>query len=251
MKLAFLQTTEFDHEHYVVNHSHQALEIVYYLQGSGTSSIDGMCHRYAQNTFTITPAGMAHDETHDDAVSTICLGLTHAGLDAYQGCWCDAEACLGSTMQRLLQEMHDQLPGHEDICQGMLWEIRGLIQRLTRNTAKKHSPAVLVERALTHILRNEGQLSVEDLSNHLFVSKSYLRHLFHEYSSQSPMRHIIQVRLARAEALLQQTDMPISKVADACGFDNPYYFSRLFTQVYGQSPTQFRRHNTCSGNQRQ
>lgn len=251
MKLAFLHTTQFDQASYVINHSHQALEIVYYLQGSGTSTIDGICHRYAQNTFTITPKGISHDETHDDAVSTICLCLTHAGLDAYQGCWNDVEACLGSAMQRLLQEMNNQLPGHEDICQGVLWQIRGLVQRLAHNTAKKHSPAILVERALTHILQNEGQLSVEDLSNHLFVSKSYLRHLFNEYSSQSPMRHIIQVRLARAQTLLKQTDMPVSKIADACGFDNPYYFSRLFTQVYGQTPTQFRRQTTYSKNQQQ
>ena len=99
----------------------------------------------------------------------------------------------------------------------------------------------MVDQALGIIRQVEGRVTVAELSETLYVSHDYLRHLFKEYSSKSPMKHIIEVRLDKAKHLLRETVDPVAKVAARAGFDNPYYFSRLFKQVVGKTPTTFRR----------
>jgi AraC family transcriptional regulator len=49
------------------------------------------------------------------------------------------------------------------------------------------------------------------------------------------------VRLARAATLLARSNLSVAAVAEACGFANPYHFSRRFRGTYGQPPGRYRR----------
>ncbi len=48
------------------------------------------------------------------------------------------------------------------------------------------------------------------------------------------------MRLSRAKELLTLTPRSVEDIAATVGFDDPYYFSRLFRRKEGMSPTQFR-----------
>ncbi|MCF7817417.1 MAG: helix-turn-helix transcriptional regulator [Kiritimatiellales bacterium] len=72
------------------------------------------------------------------------------------------------------------------------------------------------------------------------ISKDYLRHLFRHYADQSPMRTIITTRIEHAKDLLHNDELTVAMVAEECGFESIYYFSRLFKEVTGQTPSGFR-----------
>lgn len=57
-----------------------------------------------------------------------------------------------------------------------------------------------------------------------------------------PITHYVRaIRLSKAKELLMTTQMNITEVADEVGYDNPRYFSRLFSEEFGMPPSEFRR----------
>ncbi|MFG2288119.1 helix-turn-helix domain-containing protein [Streptomyces sp. NPDC048595] len=56
----------------------------------------------------------------------------------------------------------------------------------------------------------------------------------------SPKDYLLGIRLGRAKELLIGTDLPVAAVARRVGYDDPAYFSRLFTRRVGTAPVRFR-----------
>jgi AraC family transcriptional regulator, carnitine catabolism transcriptional activator len=52
------------------------------------------------------------------------------------------------------------------------------------------------------------------------------------------------IRLAKAHALLQQTQLPVTEVALSAGFLSPEHFSRLYRRQFGRSPRADRNQTT-------
>ncbi|MDF9812593.1 AraC-like DNA-binding protein [Streptomyces sp. SPB162] len=56
----------------------------------------------------------------------------------------------------------------------------------------------------------------------------------------SPKDYLLGIRLGRAKELLAATDLPVAAVARRVGYEDPAYFSRLFTRRVGAAPVRFR-----------
>lgn len=56
----------------------------------------------------------------------------------------------------------------------------------------------------------------------------------------SPQKYLLQVRMKRASALLLETNLRISEIAEALGFDNAFYFSKVFRDFYGATASKYR-----------
>lgn len=244
MKLEFCFTAVNPAGRYIGMHTHAALEIVYYAGGEGETQVERKAFDFSRGLFTITPAGVHHDQANATEVTSLCFGISSSGLEELQGGWFDASGALGKACERLLAEKKDARPAHETVCRGLLFEIAGLARRACVEGKRKPAKKELVSRALEIIREEDGKTSVGDLSARLFVSKDYLRHLFREQTSQSPIRHIIGAKIERAKDLLARSDMPIKAIAAECGFENEYYFSRVFKHATAESPSAFRRAST-------
>jgi iron complex transport system substrate-binding protein len=64
--------------------------------------------------------------------------------------------------------------------------------------------------------------------------------LFRAWSGQSPIEYRNTLRLSQAEAMLRNTDMQIKEIAETVGFEDSFYFSRVFAQYFGVSPKKYR-----------
>ena len=64
---------------------------------------------------------------------------------------------------------------------------------------------------------------------------------FKHVTKVTPMQYIIQLRMTNALNLLDNTSYNIIQVANAVGYDDAYYFSRLFKKNVGVSPTEYRK----------
>ena len=52
----------------------------------------------------------------------------------------------------------------------------------------------------------------------------------------APMEYLIQLRIQKACTLLDTTNQPVARIGSAVGYDDPYYFSRIFHKIMGASP---------------
>ncbi|MCK0115980.1 AraC family transcriptional regulator [Isoptericola sp. S6320L] len=98
-----------------------------------------------------------------------------------------------------------------------------------------------VERAVEHLRATAPRrTSVGALAAMVGLSTSQLGALFRAQVGTSPLQYQTGLRLARARELLDATDLPVAAVAQACGYDDPLYFSRRFTRTHGMSPSAYR-----------
>lgn len=83
-------------------------------------------------------------------------------------------------------------------------------------------------------------LSLDKIASSCELSVSHLSALFRKHIGYPPIEYLLRVRLREAKLRLARAE-PVSRVARAVGFHSLHYFSRIFKQKAGISPTQFTR----------
>ncbi|MEV5970781.1 AraC family transcriptional regulator [Streptomyces sp. NPDC051921] len=84
------------------------------------------------------------------------------------------------------------------------------------------------------------RLSVSEHAARHGMTAAELRAAVRRTAGCSPKDYLLTVRLGRAKELLAATDLPVAAVARRVGYDDPAYFSRLFTRRVGTAPVRFR-----------
>lgn len=100
-------------------------------------------------------------------------------------------------------------------------------------------PSQRMETMLAYIRENlSTPLTRHRLAETFNVSAGYLNQLFKLEFGMSPSAVINRERVARAYQLLDQEGMSVAESALAVGFQDPFYFSRVFKQIYSIPPSQ-------------
>ncbi len=87
----------------------------------------------------------------------------------------------------------------------------------------------------------EEPLDIAELADRLDISRRQLERLFKRYVGVTPNQAYFDLRLARAHALLNQTDMTVTEIAVATGFSSRSQLGVRFRQKFGTSPQAFRK----------
>lgn len=94
---------------------------------------------------------------------------------------------------------------------------------------------------LTALTRDAFQpLSVAEHAARHGMTPAVLRTAVRRAAGCSPKDFLLGIRLGRAKELLAGTDLPVAAVARRVGYEDPAYFSRLFTRRVGLAPIRFR-----------
>lgn len=247
MKLEFLFASCHPPGKTVASHSHDALEIVYYAQGEGWIMFEGGERwSFEPGSFHIAPDGCKHTQWNKDELRALCVGVSGSGLEELAGVWHDAEGVLRYPCERLLAELKEKRPAFETVANGLLLQIAGLIRRAAARESRpqeRQAPSPkseIVDKALHIIRETGGRANLDELSELLFVSKDYLRHLLTKATGRSPVKHLIDVRMERAAKLFEEGSPSVAETAKACGFSDVYYFSRLFKKRFKTPPAAYR-----------
>jgi AraC family carnitine catabolism transcriptional activator len=87
----------------------------------------------------------------------------------------------------------------------------------------------------------EDPLPCPMIARRVGLSMRQLQRLFERELGGSPARHYMQIRLSRAHALLQQTDLGVTEIAMSAGFGSLEHFSRAYRARFGLAPSRDRR----------
>lgn len=86
----------------------------------------------------------------------------------------------------------------------------------------------------------ERKLTLKDLASNAGLSASHLSAVFQKRTGYSPLRYFIHLKIQEACHYLDFTDLKINQICFKFGFEDPFYFSRIFTKTMGISPTEYR-----------
>ncbi|MDE6089378.1 MAG: helix-turn-helix transcriptional regulator [Duncaniella sp.] len=94
-------------------------------------------------------------------------------------------------------------------------------------------------KAVDYVVSNikRPDLSVEELSGHLGMSRVHLYKKLKATTGKTPIEFIRQIRLKRGAEMLLESKMTVSEVAFQLGYNNPKYFSKYFREEFGVLPS--------------
>lgn len=85
--------------------------------------------------------------------------------------------------------------------------------------------------------------NIQELAEKLNYSVSHYSALFKKKTGFSPIHYYIHLKIQKSCQYLYFTDMNIKEICSKIGFEDPYYFSRMFKKVMGSSPAKYRSHH--------
>ena len=103
-----------------------------------------------------------------------------------------------------------------------------------------------IELMQSHI---EEPLTCDEIANRVSISRRQLERLFKRYMNTMPARHYLQIRLKRAQHLLQSSNMSIVQIGLSCGFSSGPHFSSSYKSFYQSTPREERSKNVAKRNQ--
>ena len=98
-----------------------------------------------------------------------------------------------------------------------------------------------IEQSITYMLRHlDEPMQVATLAARASISPSHFFALFRRQVGCAPIDFFIRLRMRHACRLLDETTLNVKEVAAALGYDDPFYFSRVFKAVNNVSPSRYR-----------
>ena len=106
---------------------------------------------------------------------------------------------------------------------------------------KKQDAKDLITDTILYMQRElHRQLTVDAMAQNKGLSTSHFSSLFRKATGMSPLDYFIHLKLQKACLLLYSSDTKVKEVAKVIGYEDPYYFSRLFKKYMKVSPDQYR-----------
>ena len=152
---------------------------------------------------------------------------------------------LRRSFERLFREFILREPGWNNMAVSQLLAIlthlgRGI--REENGSTTNQNLRTLLNRVVVYMHYHYSEnITIPQLGRQINLTERRFRKLFHDAYGISPSEYLINLRLTNAQQLLQDSSLSIAEVAEACGYADPLYFSRLFHKKIGVSPLAYRK----------
>jgi AraC-like DNA-binding protein/mannose-6-phosphate isomerase-like protein (cupin superfamily) len=224
-------------------HSHTYLEIIYFIEGRASVATGGGILDVGLFDLLVYPPGVTHREVLDSTSrqEIICLWLEIGNKVNLPYSFKLSDD--GGELGWLCQSAH-----RNHVAQGKCYLeleehlLRALLLYIEQKlTLAGPSRIAALDRCRTYIDERWAEdFDMETLAQVACVTPSYLSRLFRKHLGTTPMRYRNSVRIEKAKHLLLIKSASVEEIADALGFEDTKYFSRLFKSLTLLTPSQFR-----------
>ncbi|MDR2483200.1 MAG: helix-turn-helix domain-containing protein [Treponema sp.] len=147
-----------------------------------------------------------------------------------------------SIFNQIFDEVRAQRPLYQlKACAGVLSLIAEVLTRERRKDQPNYYQNIVAKAKCLMESNIYGAINLSGISEQLGISTSRLNEIFKTYTSMTPYQYYIHIKIHKAESLLEREDIPVKEAAFRMGFDDQYYFSRLFKSKTGVSPSDWRK----------
>ncbi|MEI3004644.1 MAG: helix-turn-helix transcriptional regulator [Victivallales bacterium] len=147
-------------------------------------------------------------------------------------------------LERFFNTVPDTLP---DLLRrrGLFLEILALALKREKQQVfpvnEKLNPRFFQAKSIMDASFQNPRLTIRLVAERLRITPNHLTKLFRHEMGMSALDYVQNLRLRHAAELLRENSLNIQEIALESGFEDPNYFTRLFRQRHGMTPTRFRR----------
>lgn len=145
--------------------------------------------------------------------------------------------------KKMINELNMKKVLSEHLTTAYLLELLTLLGRRLQSSKeyRKIDPHADINRVIEIMHENYTQnLVVADLAKTCNLSIFRFIHKFKAVTGTTPIKYIISIRINEAKKLLSETSLNVREVASIVGYENPLYFSRVFSNVVGMPPSKYK-----------
>jgi AraC-like DNA-binding protein len=224
------------------------IDLSYIIRGKATYKVDGVPYEVSAGDLLCIPKGSTREPRTDpdDLMECYCLNFmlkdSRTGADVVLPF--DIVTHIGerTTLVRLWNLIFQswllkergyalQTKGYAMLILSEVFSIITYDHQLTNADAR-------VRKVVSYVTEHmRSQLSVTHLAEMVQLNPVYFCSLFRKSMGTSVNQFIRRIRVNRAEMLLEEGVLNVTEVADMCGFNDVYYFSRLFKSLKGIPPS--------------
>lgn len=232
---------------YVMEHSHNCYECVFYMNGRGYITAGGDAIEYQGPTLTVVSPAIKHDEKTQEA-SNLYIILFEAGdvtipkQFSYLSLSEEDAAEVTEIFRKMQEEEKEKQSYYQDIINSYFSMVLCRFLRETAASAVHSVPdAELVKRIKSYMKENYNQdIDFAQIAASFGYSYDRLRHIFRQETNTTLYQYLLNCKLFAAKQMLLNTQTPIRDIALQCGFRSSIHFSNFFKSKMNISPRQFR-----------
>lgn len=244
------------HDWVVAVHRHARLHQVLLIErGGGEATLDGRVFPLRSAQMVNVPVGHVHGFSFEPGTEGWVLTIAAEILDevllpaeGLRGALSRSAVMRGtphirSTMKQIFSEFDGRNFGRAHVLRSLSATMVGLVARELAREARGDNTADsdLVRRFEALVEQNHlKRWTVSDYASALSISPTHLNRLTRAATGDTASHLILNRLIREARRNLVYTNLPVSKIAYALGFDDPAYFSRVYAAATGLSPREFR-----------
>jgi AraC family transcriptional regulator of arabinose operon len=228
--------------------------LIYCVDGKGQATIEGKKFMIHATNYLIIPAGKKHFYQSESVFPWTIYWIHFGGSNAsviseilYKRMLADNNTIIPSDqLLAIFRRMYNSLQmGYST--DNMIYSSLSLSNFLTsflypdKNNETTEKDTKNFDKAIHFLKENiHRSLTLNEIASVVNISPSHFSNKFKEITGYSPIAYFNHLKLQKACQLLRFSQLRISEIAHEVGFDDPYYFSRLFSLNMGVSPKEFR-----------
>jgi AraC-like DNA-binding protein len=230
--------------------------LIYCVDGNGWFQTNGVRYKITPDQYFIIPKGQPHlygaDQRHPWSIYWIHFDGTESSALTE-----DSQRAISletKSQKKRIQSFEEiytffdhgaamQNMPYVSIC---LWKFLGsFVYHQQFDQAQFPIGKDIIDQTIQYMQNNiEKNLSLKHLTSEVGLSPAHFSYLFKQKIGYSPMNYFSQLKIQKACQFLSFTQLQINEIGWQLGFEDPFYFSRVFNKIMGKSPQAYRLHQS-------